>query len=73
MKPNCYQKIIICVWSRAALFFVYCAAIFAPPGEALFGYSSAFWNGGEVLFISYSSVEYVRFVLKIALTWKEFS
>jgi hypothetical protein len=26
MKPNCYQKIIICVRSRAALFFVYCAA-----------------------------------------------
>ena len=32
-----------------------------------------FWNGGEALFISYSSVEYVRFVLKIALTWKELS
>lgn len=32
-----------------------------------------FWNGGEALFIRYSSVEYVRFALKIALTWKELS
>ena len=74
MKPNCYQKIIICVWSRAALFFVYTDAILAPPGGRLYLVTAVqFWNSGEALFIRYSSVEYVRFALKIALTWKVLS
>lgn len=58
----------------AALFFVYCAAIFAPPGGRLYLVTAVqFWNSGEALFIRYSSVEYVRFTLKIALTWKVLS
>ena len=73
MKPNCYQKIIICVWSRAAFFIVYCGAILAPPGGLYLVTAVQFWNIGEALFIRYSSVEYVRFTLKIALTWKVLS
>ena len=73
MKPNCYQKIIICVWSRAPFSLFIAPQFLHRRGRLYLVTAVQFWNGGEALFISYSSVEYVRFVLKITLTWKVLS
>ena len=55
MKPNCYQKVIICPSELHRPIFVYCGAIFALP---------------ESLFIDYSGAKYTRFIPKIAAMQK---
>ena len=55
MKPNCYQKVIICHPGAVPPIFAYCGAIFALP---------------ESLFIDYSGAKYTRFPPKIAAMQK---
>ena len=55
MKPNCYQKVIICTSEPRRLIFDYCGAISALP---------------ESLFIDYSGAKYTRFIPKIAAMQK---
>ena len=53
-----------------ALFFAYCGAILALPGNVLFGYSGAIFERSRSLSIDYSGAKYVRSAPKIALTRK---
>ena len=50
MKPNCYQKVIICPSEPRRLIFVYGGAIFALPGTFFFGYSGAIFGRLKVSF-----------------------
>ncbi len=55
-KSNCYQKVIICPRSHAALSIG--GAIFALPEAFFFGYSGAIFERSKALFIDYSGAKH---------------
>ena len=69
-KPNCYQKVIICLRQFFPLIFAYCGAIFELPGTFSLVTAVRFSNGQEVLFIDYSGSKYTHFPLEIAAMQK---